>query len=415
MNIMSMNIDPAFGANRIDIDGVIDRLGERNPVNIVNIGSAAVNGAALEMITSEQRELQEVRSANIEDLTEVSDYIYQFFDKKKKKRGDKRGGEGPDHFRVDSLVEAKLLQSFVLWGARRAEETNFVYTTPFLMIGKRAIEPSQSGLPDTELLLASRETWAVGKPGLAGSTGIDERISIFTAKTWANEVAAIEGEQDKRLSSDYTDEELRAMLDQDKLNNGHKELVIKAFVAGLNTFDEHLWKWEYGEYEITGVMAGATVFKMDHPADTKLPRHRERLTLEERMQATVEHVGGGRKKEKTIVAGGPLIVGLHEAVRVQRYRSKDQAKYEAGAGNYDHYNVGYRTLKKYQAGYEAGYEAFAYYNPYNVDYTQAPKILGNQAIVNQGNVVNDFNVVNQLARISNAEKLLRHRFGESQD
>jgi len=367
------DIDPAFKASRIYSDGVIDQLTERSLIDVdekvLAVGSAAVNAVAFETLTSE---LQEIRSANVENLTVVSDYVHQLF-------ANLENWGHPERFRVGNTKEAKLLQSFVLWGVWTRKDIDSSQGRPYLMIGKRQVAPTKSGLPDTELLLARREAWTSGDH--YGNVGAHNReITFLRAKTWGSELAAIENEQDIRLSLDYTEKDLRALLDRDKLNEGKKELVIEPFTTA-----------RYGR--LAAIEPGSTLFRRDLPADSKLPKHRERLSMEEKMKTRVEYVRIGLRKDKiATLAGGPLIVDLKKTVTFSRSEYWDEEKAN--------------KLNEWKGVWLDGYL---------LDYTKPPIVIGNQELVSRGNVIKDFNVVDQITRLNNAEKLLRRRFGESQD
>lgn len=172
-------------------------------------GSLALSGVALENLrqnTEREEANQHLVNSFIENLIPLSP--------------DSRYYPADNTFEAQTVQEAKLIQSFVIWGEQQGNWRQR-QSVPYIIIGHKTIVPKKTGGPDISLLLA--RTFNNDRHPTYHSVEVFDTFSI--------EYGAIKDNINRTLNTPYSDDQIKQMFDKDK-----KRLMVHQLTPGSVLF-----------------------------------------------------------------------------------------------------------------------------------------------------------------------------------
>jgi len=158
-----------------------------------DFGSLALSGVALENLQQNVEREQANRQL-------VDSFIGSLFPL----QHESRYSERRDSFEVKTVQEAKLIQSFVLWGEKQQGGWELRETVPYILIGHRTTVPKKAGAPDMSVLLART----------IGDREYPSYHAVEIFDTFSTEYEAIKDNIDRTLNAPYSDDQIKEMFDK---------------------------------------------------------------------------------------------------------------------------------------------------------------------------------------------------------
>ena len=175
-----------------------------------DFGSLALSSVTLENL-QQNVEIEEVNK----------DLVYNFVEAV---LPDLRKGAGS--FEVSTVQEAKLIQSFVMWGIVQTGSWRERGKTPYVMIGHKPIVPKKEGESNMSLLMMRPNDGI----GFYGRKVDDYVVDVFD--TFSAEYDAILDNITNTLSTPYTDDEVKRMFREHS-----KKLIVTDWSPGSVEFE----------------------------------------------------------------------------------------------------------------------------------------------------------------------------------